>query len=77
MTETAQVDVFFISDRGGWTTEVIEIPKAVADTESQDAFIKWVYSDEGDRFRAGWGSNILAVFVCSWDPEEFDDEEEK
>lgn len=41
------VEVAFLDDHGGWESKIIDIPEEIASTPSQDAFIRWVYSDGG------------------------------
>jgi len=44
---TTPMEVVFLDDHGGWKSKIIDIPEEIASTPSQDAFIKWVYSDGG------------------------------
>jgi hypothetical protein len=62
----SKVEVVFLDEHQGWDSMVVEIPEDVAETQSQDAFIKWVYSDEGERFRKTWHKGVMSVYVMSW-----------
>lgn len=62
----AKIEVVFLDEHQGWTTEIVEIPEDVVAIESQDAFIKWAYSDAGAKFRESWDKMVIAVYVMSW-----------
>lgn len=62
----SKVEVVFLDEHQGWDSMVVEIPEEVAKTQSQDAFIKWVYSAEGERFRRTWHKDVMSVYVMSW-----------
>lgn len=62
----AKVEVYFLDEHQGWDTVLVEIPEEIAKTASQDAFLKWVYSADGEAFRESWASDTTAVFVMSW-----------
>jgi hypothetical protein len=57
---------------GHWETEAVEVPEEVAESESQDVFLEWVYSDGGKQFRDSWADaeacfgDLLAVFRMEW-----------
>lgn len=60
------VEVVFLDDHGGWESKIINVPEEIASTQSQDAFIKWVYSDSGADFRLTWADGTISVYVMSW-----------
>lgn len=62
----SKVEVVFLDEHQGWDTMVVTIPEKIAETQSQDAFIKWVYSDEGEGFRKTWHKDVMSVYVMSW-----------
>lgn len=61
-----KVEVVFLDENRGWDTMLVDIPKEVADTESEDAFLAWAYGREGEKFRASWHRDVIAVHVMSW-----------
>lgn len=63
-----QVAVYVISEYG-WDNADVWVPREVAEAESQDDFLKWVYSKAGEGWRDTWG-DVQAVFIASFNFEE-------
>jgi hypothetical protein len=59
----------------GWSQDPVWVPREVALSESQDEFLAWTYSDDGESWRDTWG-DVRAVFVCnfSFDADESGDD---
>lgn len=62
-----KVEIVFLLDDGTWNTDICKIPEAIADTESQDAFITWLYgtSPEAQEFVTA-SVDFTAAYIVSW-----------
>jgi len=67
--DRVQIEVVILDEHQGWDTSMVWVPRKVAESESQDAFLKWVYSDDGKAWRETW-SSVSAVYVHNFSFEE-------
>ncbi len=78
-----KIEVMFADTNGFWESHAVEVPDEIAQSESQDAFLTWVYhTPEGKSFQESWQGDCMAVFVLSfswdgddpeWDGDDLDD----
>lgn len=61
-------------DDGTWEVVETRVPTAIVEQESQDAFIKWLYSPAGQRSTL-WKRGFTAAFLWFW-PEDVNEEED-
>lgn len=67
--QLAKVEVYFLGENNNWSSEVVDIPVDVAKAESHDAFIKWLYSPQGEFVRETWTEwqrDVVGAYVMSW-----------
>jgi len=67
--DRVQIEVVILDERQGWDTSMVWVPRKVAESGSQDAFLTWVYSDDGAAWRETWNS-VSAVYVHNFSFEE-------
>lgn len=61
------VELLLVDDRETWEHKLCYVPKHIVEQESQDAFIRWLWSDDGKVFNDDLvDSHVIAVFISSW-----------
>lgn len=71
MPDMKSCEIVLLHEDGTWETEIVEIPKSILEQDSQDAFIKWAYSDDEKAvaFREGVHRKIVAFYIWQWEPD--------
>lgn len=67
--ELTTVEVYFLGENSNWSSQNVGIPSDVAKTQSQDAFIAWLYGSVGEIAREQWSEwerDVVAAYVMSW-----------
>jgi hypothetical protein len=61
-----KIEIYFLFDDYTWSTEIIEVPAEVADSESEDCYKNWLVSPAGKAFRDTWACNTVGTGVHWW-----------